>query len=315
MTRGTVSYIGQRLVLIAITTVLVSSIVFILLHQIPGSAFLNETRTTPQSLAANLHHYGLDVPLYQQYTNWLGQVVLHGNLGESLKNRGVFITPLLVREASVSATVGFYALIVTIGLGLLLGVIAALRQNTAVDYVASSAAVIGYSIPGFVLAIFGLLLAGHYCYIWTGGTFYYVPGWGKLEQVPVPALALGLPYASYVARLTRASMLETIRTDYVRTAWAKGLKARVVVVRHALRNALIPVVTILGPLITGIITGSVVIENIFGIPGLGKEFVTSILARDYNIVIGVFTFYAALVGLANLLVDVIYPVLDPRIRY
>jgi oligopeptide transport system permease protein len=110
-------------------------------------------------------------------------------------------------------------------------------------------------------------------------------------------------------------MLETIRTDYVRTAWAKGLKSRVVVVRHALRNALIPVVTILGPLITGIITGSVVIENIFGIPGLGKEFITSILARDYNIVIGVFTFYAALVGLANLLVDVIYPVLDPRIRY
>src|SRR5882672_1847897 len=314
MTRGTVSYIGQRLILIAITTVLVSSIVFILLHQIPGNAFLNETRTTPEALAANLHHYGLDLPLPQQYANWFVGV-LHGDLGESLKNRGVLITPLLLREASVSATVGFYALLVTIGLGLILGIIAALRQNTWVDYVASSASVVGYSIPSFVLAIFGLLLAGHYFYIWTGGTFYYIPGWGKLEQVPVPALALGLPYASYVARLTRASMLETIRTDYVRTAWAKGLKARVVVLRHALRNALIPVVTILGPLITGIITGSVVIENIFGIPGLGKEIVTSILARDYNIVIGVFTFYAALVGLANLLVDVIYPVLDPRIRY
>jgi oligopeptide transport system permease protein len=314
MTRGTVSYIGQRLILIAVTTVMVSSIVFLLLHQIPGSAFLNETRTSPEALAANLHHYGLDLPLPQQYVNWFVNV-LHGDLGESLKNRGVMITPLLVREASVSATVGFYALLVTIGLGLLLGIIAALRQNTWVDYVASSASVVGYSIPSFVIAIFGLLLFGHYFYIWTGGTFYYVPGWGKLEQVPVPALALGLPYASYVARLTRASMLETIRTDYVRTAWAKGLKARVVVLRHALRNALIPVVTILGPLITGIITGSVVIENIFGIPGLGKEFVTSILARDYNIVIGVFTFYAALVGLANLLVDVIYPVLDPRIRY
>ncbi len=306
MTRGTVSYIGQRLVLIAVTTVLVSSIVFLLLHQIPGSAFLNETRTSPEALAANLHHYGLDLPLPQQYLNWFASV-LHGDLGESLKNRGVYITPLLVREASVSATVGFYALIVTIGLGLILGIIAALRQNTWIDYVASSASVVGYSIPSFVIAIFALLLAGHYFYIWTGGTFYYVPGWGKVEQVPVPALALGLPYASYVARLTRASMLETIRTDYVRTAWAKGLKARVVVLRHALRNALIPVVTILGPLITGIITGSVVIENIFGIPGLG--------ARDYNIVIGVFTFYAALVGLANLLVDVIYPVLDPRIRY
>jgi ABC-type dipeptide/oligopeptide/nickel transport system permease component len=314
MTRGTVSYIGQRLVLIAVTTVLVSSIVFVLLHQIPGNAFLNEQRTSPESLAASLHHYNLDLPLPQQYAIWFTNV-FHGNLGESLKNRGVYITPLLTREATVSATVGFYALLVTIGLGLILGIVAALRQNTWVDYVASSASVVGYSIPSFVLAIFGLLIAGHYLYIWTGGTFYYVPGWGKLEQIPVPALALGLPYASYVARLTRASMLETIRTDYVRTAWAKGLKSRVVVLRHALRNALIPVVTILGPLITGIITGSVVIENIFGIPGLGKEFISSILARDYNIVIAVFTFYAALVGLANLLVDVIYPVLDPRIRY
>jgi oligopeptide transport system permease protein len=312
--RGTLLYIGQRLVLIAITTVLVSSIVFVLLHQIPGNAFLNETRTSPQSLAADLRHYGLDQPLGNQYVNWVGGV-LHGNLGESLVNRGVMITPLLLREASVSATVGFFAILVTIGLGLILGVIAALRQNTWVDYVASSAAVVGYSIPNFVIAIFALLIFGHYFYDWTQGVVFYNVGWGDWTQIPVPAIALGLPYASYVARLTRASMLETIRTDYVRTAWAKGLKARIVVLRHALRNALIPVVTILGPLITGIITGSVVIENIFGIPGLGKEFVTSILARDYNIVIGVFTFYAALVGLANLTVDVIYPALDPRIRY
>src|SRR5712691_3939332 len=308
--RGTLLYIGQRLVLIAITTVLVSSIVFVLLHQIPGNAFLNETRTSPEALAADLRHYGLDKPLGTQYVNWVGGV-LHGNLGESLVNRGVIITPLLLREASVSATVGFFALIVTVGLGLILGVIAALRQNTWVDYVASSAAVVGYSVPSFVIGIFALLVFGHYLFDWTQGTVYYNVGWGDWTQVPVPAIALGLPYASYVARLTRASMLETIRTDYVRTEWTKGLKARVVV----LRQALIPVFTILGPLITGIITGSVVIENIFGVPGLGKEFVTSILARDYNIVIGVFTFYAALVGLANLAVDVIYPALDPRIRY
>jgi len=312
--RGTLVYVGQRLLLIAVTTVLVSSIVFLLLHQIPGNAFLNETRQSPEALAAALKHYGLDRPLPEQYANWVNGVV-HGNLGESLVNRGVMITPLLIRETSVSATVGFFALFVTIGLGLLLGVIAALRQNTWVDYVASSSAVVGYSIPSFVIAIFGLLIFGHYFYIWTQGTVYYDPGWGDWTQIPVPAVALGLPYASYVARLTRASMLETIRNDYVRTAWAKGLSARIVVLRHALRNALIPVVTILGPLITGIVTGSVVIENIFGIPGLGKEFVTSILARDYNIVIGVFTFYAALVGLANLTVDVIYPLLDPRIRY
>jgi ABC-type dipeptide/oligopeptide/nickel transport system permease component len=312
--RGTLLYVGQRLMLIAVTTVLVSSIVFLLLHQIPGNAFLNETRSTPESIAAALKHYGLDRPLPEQYVRWLNGVA-HGDLGESLVNRGVMITPLLIRETSVSATVGFFALLITVGLGLFLGVIGALRQNTWVDYVASSTAVVGYSIPSFVIAIFGLLVFGHYFYVWTQGTVFYDPGWGDWTQVPVPAIALGLPYAAYVARLTRASMLETIRTDYVRTAWAKGLRARIVVLRHALRNALIPVVTILGPLITGIITGSVVIENIFGIPGLGKEFVTSILARDYNIVIGVFTFYAALVGLANLVVDVIYPALDPRIRY
>jgi len=312
--RGIVVYFVRRLFLIAIATVLVSSIVFLLLHQLPGNAFLNENRQTAHEVAVQLHHYGLDLPLPQQYWNWIGGM-LHGDLGESLVNRGVKLTPLLTREASVSLTVGFFALIVTIGLGVFLGTAAALNQNTWLDYVASSAAVVGYSVPSFVIAIFGLLLFGHYMYDWTLGTFYYSPGWGKVEQLPLPALALGLPYAGYVARLTRASMLETIRTDYVRTAWAKGLTARIVVLRHALRNALIPLVSVLGPLVTAIITGSIVVENIFGIPGLGKEFLTSILARDYNIVIAVFTFYAALVGVANLAVDVMYPLLDPKIRY
>jgi ABC-type dipeptide/oligopeptide/nickel transport system permease component len=196
-----------------------------------------------------------------------------------------------------------------------LGTLAAIRQNTWVDYVASTGAVVGYSVPSFVWAFLLILLTVAPLYNLTGGLFYEDIGWGKLEQIPVPALALGLPYAAIVARLTRASMLEVIRQDYVRTAWAKGLKARVVILRHALRNALIPVISILGPLVTGIITGSIIIETLFGIPGLGKEFVTSILDRDYNIVVGVFTFYAALVGLANLAVDLLYPVLDPRIRY
>src|SRR5207253_8202452 len=167
--RGTLLYIGQRLVLIAITTVLVSSIVFLLLHQIPGNAFLNETRQSEETLRAELHHYGLDLPLPQQYANWV-TCVLHGNLGESLLNCGVLITHLLVRETSVRVTVGFFSLLITIGPGLILGVIAALRQNTWVDYLASSTAVIGYSIPSFVLAIFGLLISGHSFFIWTQGT-------------------------------------------------------------------------------------------------------------------------------------------------
>jgi len=306
---------GQRLLLISFTAVAVSSIVFIAIHQVPGNALLSERRLNPATEQALLHHYNLDLPWPQQYWIWITNLVLHGNLGESMVNQGEPITPLLLREARNSMTLGAAAILITILLGLFLGVVAAMRQNTWVDYSASTAAVVGYSIPSFVWATLLVLLTVTGFYAWTGGLVYEDIGWGKIEQIPVPALALGLPYASLIARLTRASMLEVIRQDYVRTAWAKGLKSRVVILRHALRNALIPVITILGPLVTAIITGSVVIESIFGIPGLGKEFVSSILSRDYNIVIGVFTFYAALVGLANLIVDLMYPILDPRIRY
>ena len=314
MSRGTLVYATQRLVLITFTAIVVSSIVFIGVHQLPGSALASERRLNPATEAALLHHYNLDLPWPQQYLLWL-EGLAHGNLGESLVNMGTQITPLLLRELKVSVTLGLAAVLVTIVVGMTLGVLAAIRQNTWVDYTASSAAVIGYSVPSFVWAFLLILLTVSGFYAWSGGQFYEDLGWGKIEQIPVPAFALGLPYAAIVARLTRASMLEVIRQDYVRTAWAKGLSSRVVILRHALRNALIPVATILGPLITGIITGSVVIEFLFGIPGLGQEFVTSILSRDYNIVIGVFTFYAALVGIANLIVDLLYPILDPRIRY
>ncbi|HEY3195286.1 MAG TPA: ABC transporter permease [Candidatus Dormibacteraeota bacterium] len=314
MSRGTLVYAAQRLILITLTALVVSSIVFIGVHQLPGNALASERRNNPASEAALLHHYHLDLPWPQQYLLWL-QGLSHGDLGESLVNFGTQITPLLLRESQTSITLGLAAVLITVGVGMTLGVLAAIRQNTWVDYVASTSAVIGYSVPSFVWAFLLILLTVSGFYAWSGGQIYEDIGWGKPEQIPVPALALGLPYAAIVARLTRASMLEVIRQDYVRTAWAKGLKARVVILRHALRNALIPVVSILGPLVTGIITGSVVIEFLFGIPGLGKEFVSSILARDYNIVIGVFTFYAALVGLANLIVDLLYPVLDPRIRY
>jgi ABC-type dipeptide/oligopeptide/nickel transport system permease component len=314
VSRGTLVYAVQRLLLITFTAIIVSSIVFIGIHQLPGNAIARERRINPATEQALLHHYHLDLPWPQQYLLWV-QGLAHGDLGESLVNEGTQITPLLLREAKTSVTLGLAAIAVTIIVGMSLGVLAAIRQNTWVDYAASTAAVIGYSVPSFVWAFLLILLTVTGFYAWSGGQIYEDIGWGKIEQIPVPAIALGLPYAAIVARLTRASMLETIRQDYVRTAWAKGLSARVVILRHALRNALIPVATILGPLVTGIITGSVVIEFLFGIPGLGKEFVTSILSRDYNIVIGVFTFYAILIGLANLTVDLLYPVLDPRIRY
>jgi oligopeptide transport system permease protein len=310
--------LGERLVLIAFTAVAVSSIVFVGVHQLPGNAFLSDRRLDAAAQAALLHHYHLDIPLWDQYKLFVAGI-FHGDLGESLVNRGVSITPLLLREATVSGEVGLAALLFTIGLGMVLGVIAAIKQNTWIDYLATTLSVFGYSIPNFVIATVLVLIFAVYIYNWTGGAVYYDIGWngtyGTLGQIWIPAFALGFPYASIVARLTRASMLEVLRQDYIRTAKAKGLNDRIVIIRHALRNALIPVVTILGPLTIGIITGSVVIENIFGIPGLGKEFVNSILSRDYNIVIGVFTFYALAIGVANLLVDFLYTAIDPRIRY
>jgi oligopeptide transport system permease protein len=315
-TRGTLIYVGQRVVLIAFTVLAVSSIVFLGIHRLPGDALFNEHLHGDQ-YALLLHHYNLDQPLLTQYRDFIGGVMTRGDLGESLVNRGVKITPLVLRELGISAEVGGLALIFTIGLGLLFGVVASVRQNTWVDYVLSATSVVGYSMPNFVIASLLILLFG----VWlenvtSGGFFYQLGAWkGDIGQLWLPAFALGFPYASIVARLTRASMLEVVRQDYIRTARAKGLRETVIMARHALRNALIPVITILGPLAIGIITGSVVIENLFGIPGLGKEFAQSILNRDYFIVIGVFTMYAAMVGLANLAVDLLYVVIDPRIRY
>ena len=318
MTLGTLRYIAQRLVLIAFTVLAVSSIVFMGIHRLPGDAFVTE-RLRPSQEAALLHQYGLDRPLLVQYQDFITGLLFHGDLGVSVASRGTKITPLVLREATVSAEIGAVALVFTIGLGMVLGVVAAIRQNSWVDYVLTATSVIGFSMPNFVLASVLLLVFGVWLERVTNGAFFYELGWtgtfGTPAEIVLPAFALGFPFASIVARLTRASMLEVIRQDYIRTARAKGLVEQVVVVRHALRNALIPVITILGPLVVGIITGSVVVENLFGIPGLGKEFVQSILTRDYNIVIGVFTGYAALVGIANLGVDLVYPLIDPRIRY
>ncbi|HEY8756418.1 MAG TPA: ABC transporter permease [Candidatus Dormibacteraeota bacterium] len=307
MSRGTAIYAAKRLLLVLGTAFVVSSVTFILVHSLAGNPFTCEKN--PAGCKAEAIRYGLNDPLLVQYRTFMWNL-LHGNLGYSYVNQGTQVMPLLLREAGNSLTLGFFAIVVTILVGLVVGITAAMRQNTWVDYSLSSFVVFGYSVPSFVLATFLIILSAIVLPGWASSI-----GWGSPEQIPIPAIALGLPYAAIVARLVRASMLDVIRQDYVRTAWAKGLSSRVVIIRHALRNALIPVVTIGGPLVTGIITGSVVIETIFGVPGLGKEFVNSILNRDYGIVVGLYTFYAILVGLANLGVDIIYPVLDPRIRY
>jgi oligopeptide transport system permease protein len=307
MSRGTAIYAVRRFLLVLGTALVVSSVSFLLIHSLAGSPF-----TCEKNPAGCLHEnaaYGLNDPLLIQYRTFMWNL-FHGDLGYSYVNQGTQVTPLLIREAGNSLLLGVAAIAITIIVGLLVGITAAVRQNSWVDYLLSSFVVVGYSVPSFVLATFLLILTAVVLPGWSNSI-----GWGSPEQIPVPAIALGLPYAAVVARLVRASMLDVIRQDYIRTAWAKGLKSRVVIIRHALRNALIPVITIGGPLVTAIITGSVVIETIFGVPGLGKEFVNSIFDRDYGIVVGLYTFYAVLVGVANLIVDVLYPVLDPRIRY
>jgi ABC-type dipeptide/oligopeptide/nickel transport system permease component len=317
LTRGALAYIGQRLVLIVFTVLAVSFGVFVVVHSLPGNAFVSD-RVHGRALQLLLHEYGLDQPIPIQYWNWLKGVV-HGDLGVSLQVRGLPLTPLLLRELSVSAMLGGSALLVTIGLGVTFGVIAAVRQNTWLDYTLTSIAVVGYSVPSFVIASLGILIFAEWLNNLTQGNFYYPEPWtgtyGTLAELSLPALALGFYTSGQITRITRAAMLDVVQQDYIRTARAKGLPDRVVMLRHALRNALVPVTSILGPTIVGIITGSVVIENIFGIPGLGKEFVESIYQHDYNITVGVFTLYAALIGLSNLAVDIVYTFIDPRIRY
>ena len=317
LTRGALLYIGQRLVLIVFTAVAVSSIVFLGVHRLPGDALLNERRPDPAAEAALLHYYHLDLPLPDQYVRYVTGL-LHGDLGESYVNRGVQITPLLLREARVSAEVGAAAIIFTVGLGVLLGVIAAVRQNTWVDYLATTTSVIGYSMPNFVIASLLFLLFGVALYSWTGGALYYNSGWtgtyGTIDQILVPGFALGFPYASIVARLTRASMLEVIRQDYVRTARAKGLSEPAILRKHVLRNALVPVVTNISLLIPGVFVGSFLLEIFFSIPGLGREIYLAVNRSDYPVIQAVTIYLAVLTMLINLVADVLYSFVDPRIQ-
>lgn len=317
LTRGTAVYIVQRVLLIAFTVLAVSFAAFGMVHSLPGNAFVSE-KLHGAALQAVLHQYGLDLPWPIQYWNWL-KGAIHGDFGISFVIQNQPITPIVIRELSVSAMLGGAALLITLGMGTVFGVLAAARQNTWVDYTLTTFAVIGYSVPSFVLASIFILVFGVWMFNVTHGAFYYPLNWtgtyGTIQELSVPAFAIGLYTSGQVTRITRAAMLDVIQQDYIRTARAKGLRQRVVVLRHAFRNALIPVVSIAGPLVITILVGVVVIENIFGIPGLGKEFVSSILRHDYNIAVAVFTMFALLIGVSNLVVDLAYAAIDPRIRY
>jgi len=303
-------YIVRRLIGTIPTLFVVMTISFFMMRLAPGGPFDRERMLSP-AVEENIQRaYDLDKPLVAQYGIYLWKA-LHGDLGPSFKYQDYTVVELIASGFSVSFKIGLTAIVLALVLGGGLGIVAALRQNSVIDHLVMAVAMIGITVPNFVVAPLMTLVLGVYLRLLPAGGY----GDGGWRNLLLPTIALALPPIAYIARLTRASMIEVLRSNYIRTARAKGLPARVVVSRHAVRAAFLPVVSYLGPAIAGIITGSVVIETIFGIPGIGRYFVQGALNRDYTLVMGVVIFYGSLIILLNLAVDLVYGLLDPKVRY
>ena len=292
------------------TLFIVMTVSFFMMRLAPGGPFDRERMLAPAVEANIKKAYNLDQPLIVQYGLYL-EKALKGDLGPSFKYQDYTVVELIESGFPVSFEIGMAAIILAVIVGGGLGILAALRQNSGLDHAVMAVAMIGITVPNFVMAPVMTLILGVYLRLLPVGGY----GGGSLRNLILPTVALALPQVAYIARLTRASMIEVLRSNYIRTARAKGLPGRLVVGRHALRAAFLPVASYLGPAVAGIVTGSVVIETIFGIPGIGRYFVQGALNRDYTLVMGVVIFYGALIILLNLLVDLAYGVLDPKIRY
>ncbi len=301
------TYLVRRLLLSLLTLWVIVTLTFVLMHAIPGDPFAGEARISPQALANLRRFYGLDQPLPAQYVRYMANLI-RLDLGRSLRSEVRDINQIVADGLPVSALLGAEALLLAVLGGVTLGVLAALGHNRFLDHLSIGLAIMGISVPSFILAT--LLI--HVFAVQLG--LLPVSTWGTWRHTLLPAFSLALAPLAYLARLTRSGMLEELSQDYVKAATARGLSRPQVVVGHALRNALLPVVTVLGPLSAAILTGSFIIENIFGIPGIGKIFVLSIADRDYPLILAGAVVYSALLLAANFLVDVAYGVLDPRIR-
>ena len=300
-------FIVKRLVYIVIAMYLIITATFFLMQLAPGSPFASE-RELPPAIEEQLNaKYGLDNPWYIQYKDYLFDTLTF-DFGESMKYKGRSTNDIISESFPVSLALGVEAMILAIGLGILLGVVSALYHNKMPDYISTIIAILGISIPSFILA--GLL---QYYLSFRAGWFP-VSGWKGFNYTILPAFAIALTHAGFIAKLTRSSMLEQNNSEYVKLARAKGLGKWKIVFKHSLRNALLPVVTYLGPLFAGVITGSFVIEQIFAVPGLGRHFVTSITNRDYTVIMGTTVFYSLILLFAVLIVDILYSVIDPRIK-
>jgi len=312
-------YIIRRLLYIPFVLLGITTITFFLMHAAPGSPLAAE-KLRGSTLAAQSHAYGLDKPLYEQYWNFLTGAI-HLDFGTSFVFKNKDATELILSRFTVSIELALTAFVIMIVVGLGFGTLAGIRQNTWIDYTLTGISVLFYSIPSFVLGL-GLLLL---CVFFRNNFGWDVPvgGWGDISkgeqptflELFIPAFGYGIRPASIITRLTRSQIVETKSQDYVRTAQSKGITGGQVTTRHVLRNALIPVATVIGDNFTGLLVSSVVWETIFGIPGLGTYFVSSILNLDYPVILGTTVLYAFIVVFVNLLVDLFYAVLDPRIKY
>jgi ABC-type dipeptide/oligopeptide/nickel transport system permease component len=331
----------RRLLWMMVVLLVVSAITFVLLRAVPGGPFQTERGVPEPVLRALEEKFNLNAPVAEQYFKYLSDIlipVITGpeyrrtlttdylinidlpflgedaafrwmNFGPSLRVRSRTVNMIFTENLPISIQLGSAALVVAIAIGVPLGIVAALRRNTWVDYSSMGVAIIGVSVPIIVMAP---LLQYIFGAVWK---VLPVSGWGRPEHIILPAFTLGFAQSALMARLTRASLLQVLNEDYIRTARAKGLSERVVVLLHALKNSLIPVVTVIGPLFAILVTGTFVTETIYAVPGMGRYFVTSVGNRDFTVVMGTILLYAAFLVLANLVVDIVYAWLDPRIRY
>ncbi|MEJ8567930.1 oligopeptide ABC transporter permease OppB [Elongatibacter sediminis] len=309
MQGGLLNHAVARLIGLVPTLLMLITIAFFLIRVAPGGPFDSE-KTLPPEIRANLDaKYHLDEPLLQQYFRYLGQI-LTLDFGPSFQYKDWTVNELIAQGFPVSLTLGGLAMALAFVLGTSIGIVAALRQNSATDYSIMGVAMVGVSIPNFVVAPLLILLVAVYAGWLPAGGWEWSP-----RYLVLPVITLALPVIAYIARLTRGSMIEVLHSNYIRTARAKGLPPGLVIRRHALKPALLPVISYLGPATAGLITGSVVIERIYSIPGLGSYFVQGALNRDYTLVMGVVIFYGVVIVLLNFIVDLLYAWLNPKIRF
>jgi oligopeptide transport system permease protein len=302
-------FLFRRLLVAIPTLFLVITVAFFMMRAAPGSPFVNERQLSPQIEAVVMARFGMDKPLHEQYFDYLGGVV-KGDFGPSLKYRDKSVLDILSENYKVSLILGGVSILLAALIGMSLGVIAALRQNRIADYFTMGVAILGVCIPTFVTApLLVMVFASKLGWLPTAG-------WngGAVANLILPITVLALPQIAIISRLTRAGMIEVLRSNYIRTARSKGLPESLIVRKHALRAAILPLVSYLGPAAAGLLTGSLVVEKIFNLPGLGKFFVISALQRDYTVVMGMVIVYALLILVLNLIADMIYAALDPRVR-